>query len=194
MRAMHSLDHSRRAALGDLLDALHRRSELHAHLNRVARLARRVGLRMGLGGRPLGDLVRSAELHDVGKLLIPERILDKPGPLGEREWELIRMHTMYGERLLTLIPALAALAPAVRASHERWDGAGYPDGLGEEEIPLLARVISVCDAFDAMTSERSYRRPVTRESAIAELARCAGSQFDPVAAAALGRELGLASS
>jgi HD-GYP domain-containing protein (c-di-GMP phosphodiesterase class II) len=124
-------------------------------------------------------LVRAAELHDVGKIAIPEEILHKPGPLDELEWELMRKHTLIGERILGAAPAMAPIAAAVRWSHERWDGAGYPDGIAGEEIPLAARIVFVCDAYDAMRTSRPYRRAISREQAIAELRRGAGSQFDP---------------
>jgi HD-GYP domain-containing protein (c-di-GMP phosphodiesterase class II) len=127
----------------------------------------------------LQTIRQAAELHDVGKLAIPEEILSKPGPLTEDEWEFVRRHTLIGERILASAPALRAAAEIVRSSHERWDGAGYPDKLSGPQIPLGARIISVCDAFDAMTTPRPYARALSPEDALHELFRCAGTQFDP---------------
>src|SRR5207249_553727 len=118
-------------------------------------------------------------LHDVGKLAIPDDVLQKPGPLDVNEWAFIKQHTVMGERILVASPGWSGVGTIVRATHERWDGEGYPDGLVGEEIPLAARIIAVCDAFSAMTSQRPYRLPVTREMALTELRRCAGTQFDP---------------
>jgi two-component system, cell cycle response regulator len=170
----------RRQARDVLLQVLtEREPDLHDHLRGVAQLAVGVGRRMGLDSEQLDILVRGAELHDIGKVAIPEVILHKRGPLDESEWTFVRQHTIIGERILAAAPALAPVARVVRASHERWDGVGYPDGLEGEEIPLAARIIAVCDAFDAMVSDRPYRAALGPEEAISELRRCAGSQFDP---------------
>ncbi len=120
----------------------------------------------------------TAELHDVGKTAIPDSILNKPGPLNPEEWELIKRHTIIGERILAAAPGLARTARLVRATHERIDGAGYPDGLRGNDIPLVARIVCVVDAYDAMTSTRSYAKGLSPRAALAELRRCAGSQFD----------------
>jgi diguanylate cyclase (GGDEF)-like protein len=125
--------------------------------------------------------------HDVGKVAIPDAILNKPGPLDEREWEFMRRHTIVGERIVASASSLRDVAPIIRASHERWDGAGYPDCLAGEAIPLGARVILVCDAYDAMTSTRPYRRAMSQADALSELRRCAGRQFDPRVVAAFAR-------
>ena len=114
-------------------------------------------------------LLQAAALHDVGKVAIPDAILDKPGPLDEAEWEFMRTHTLIGERILAEAPALAEAAKIVRSSHERYDGDGYPDGLAGDEIPLAARIIAVCDSFDAMTSDRPYRTAMSTEGALSEL-------------------------
>jgi two-component system cell cycle response regulator len=153
--------------------------DLDEHLRSVSALARQVGTELGLERGELTALSRAAELHDIGKVAIPDAILDKPGPLSEAEWEFMKQHTILGERILSSAPALAHLAPFVRASHEHFDGSGYPDGLADDEIPLVARIILACDAFAAMTSERPYAAAHSEESAIAELHRCAGTQFDP---------------
>ena len=129
--------------------------------------------------KPLDEVLRAAELHDIGKLAIPDEILDKAGPLDESEWVFMRQHSVIGERILGAAPALAPVARLVRSSHERWDGGGYPDGLIGEAIPLGARIVFVCDAYDAMTSDRCYQRARTPQAAIAELRRHAGTQFDP---------------
>jgi len=112
-------------------------------------------------------------------MAVPDAILDKPGPLDEEEWAFMRRHTVIGEAILSAAPALVPVAKIVRSSHERFDGAGYPDGIAGTEIPLGARIVAVCDAFDAMTSDRSYRRAMSVDAALAELRSAAGSQFDP---------------
>jgi HD-GYP domain-containing protein (c-di-GMP phosphodiesterase class II) len=130
-------------------------------------------------GEELDVLARAAELHDVGKIAIPDAILTKPGPLDAEEWRFMSRHTILGERILTAAAALRPVARLVRSSHERFDGNGYPDGLCGEGIPLGARIIFVCDAFDAMTSDRSYSAAIPVADALAELRACAGTQFDP---------------
>jgi HD-GYP domain-containing protein (c-di-GMP phosphodiesterase class II) len=124
-------------------------------------------------------MARAAELHDVGKMAVPDRILEKPGPLDPPEVDFIRRHTLVGERILAAAPSLVPVAQLVRASHESWDGTGYPDRLAGDQIPLGARVIAVCDAYHAMTSDRVYQSPVPPADAVAELRRFAGRQFDP---------------
>jgi two-component system, cell cycle response regulator len=169
----------RRQALDVLMQVLREREPtLCRHMDDVAAHAVAVGRRMGLDAEAIDELGRAAELHDVGKIAVPDAILHKPGPLDELEWELIRQHTIIGERILAAAPALRPVGRLVRASHERLDGAGYPDGLAGEDIPLGARIIAVCDAFDAMTSDRTYRTPFDTDAAVAELRRCAGTQFD----------------
>ncbi len=127
----------------------------------------------------LDELNRAAELHDIGKAAVPDTILGKQGPLAEEEWEFVRRHTLIGERILLAAPALAPVAAIVRSSHERWDGTGYPDRLSGKATPLAARIVAVCDAFDAITTDRPYAPARTREQAIEELRAHAGSQFDP---------------
>jgi HD-GYP domain-containing protein (c-di-GMP phosphodiesterase class II) len=153
--------------------------ELHDHVLDVGQLAVAVGRRLGMPEESLPELLHGAELHDVGKIGLPESILRRPGPLDEDEWSFMRRHTLIGERFLLAVPALRSVAALVRSSHERWDGGGYPNGLAGEEIPLGARIIAVCDAFDAMVTDRPYRAGMLRVDAEAELLRCAGSQFDP---------------
>jgi HD-GYP domain-containing protein (c-di-GMP phosphodiesterase class II) len=156
-----------------------RDSHLAHHLADVADLAEAVGRRLQILSPQLETVRQAAELHDVGKLAIPEEILNKPGPLTDDEWGFIRRHTLIGERILNAAPALGAAAQIVRSTHERWDGSGYPEHLAGHEIPLGARIITVCDAFDAMTSHRPYAEALTPEAAMGELFRCAGTQFDP---------------
>jgi diguanylate cyclase (GGDEF)-like protein len=145
----------------------------------VAELAREVGRRLGLPSEQLNLIAAAAELHDVGKIAISDTILDKPGPLDPDEWERMRHHTVLGERILAAAPALRPVAALVRSSHERFDGFGYPDGLAGEEIPVGARVISVCAAYEAMTADRAYRSGLDGTEALRRLRRHAGSQFDP---------------
>jgi two-component system, cell cycle response regulator len=156
-----------------------REPELHDHLREVGRLAVTVGRRLGPNAEEIDELRRAAELHDIGKAAIPDGILQKPGPLDEREMAFIYKHTVIGERILATAPALAPIARLVRASHERWDGGGYPDGTAGEQIPLGARIVAVCDAFDAMISDRPYAGAMSASAAIEELRRDAGSHFDP---------------
>jgi two-component system cell cycle response regulator len=166
-----------------------RRPDLHLHLRGTADLALAVGRELGMDGEELDDVAHAAELHDVGKIAIPDVILEKAGPLDDTEWGFMRRHTIIGERILLAAPALRSVARLVRSSHERWDGDGYPDGLAGEEIPLGARVVAVCDAFDAMTTNRPYRRRIGDPAALEELQRCAGSQFDPAVVEAFARVL-----
>jgi HD-GYP domain-containing protein (c-di-GMP phosphodiesterase class II) len=156
-----------------------REPKLGRHLEGVARLSVALGQALDLETEELDMVARAAELHDVGKMAIPDEILAKPGPLDDVEWELIRKHTITGERILASAPAMTPIAKIVRASHERWDGAGYPDGLAYEQIPLGARIIAVCDSYEAMIEERPWRAPKSEQQALAELRRCAGTQFDP---------------
>jgi two-component system cell cycle response regulator len=145
----------------------------------VAELAGRVARRLGLTPDDADDVAHAAQLQDIGKVGVPDAILDKPGPLSPDELEFIHRHTLIGERIVRRAPALEGVAGLVRSSHERWDGSGYPDGLAGAAIPLGARIISVCDAFDAMVSSRPYRPHMSVGEALAELRRCAGEQFDP---------------
>jgi diguanylate cyclase (GGDEF)-like protein len=168
-----------------LMRAVEERSpSLGGHVGDVAGLATQVARRLGLSEDEVARVHAAAELHDVGKLAVPDAILDKPGPLDDDEWAFMRRHTIIGERILLAAPALADVAPLVRASHERWDGGGYPDGLAGEQIPLGARIVSLCDAYDAMVTDRAYRQAMTCTDALAEIDRCAGTQFDPAVVAA----------
>ncbi len=159
------------------------------HGEDVADLAERVALRMGLPHTPARDVRYAAMLHDVGKIAVPSEILLKPGPLTDEEWVVMRGHAAVGGDLVARIEAFAHLAPAVRASHERWDGGGYPDGLAREQIPLAARIIAACDTYDAIVTDRPYRPARTHAQAAQELHRVAGTQLDPSAVQALLAEL-----
>jgi HD-GYP domain-containing protein (c-di-GMP phosphodiesterase class II) len=134
---------------------------------------------LGLRRDEINELSRVAQLHDLGKLAVPDEILHKEGPLDEREWAFIRQHTLVGERIIRASPALRSVASAVRSSHEWWDGTGYPDGLAGEDIPLASRIVCACDAYIAMTSDRPYREALSSADALNELMRLAGTQFDP---------------
>jgi diguanylate cyclase (GGDEF)-like protein len=182
--AMYAQKQSGRATAGRqssdvLLRALaERHPDLGEHVDGVAELAEAVGARLGVEGEELAQLCHAAALHDIGKVAIPRSVLAKPGPLNDEEWAFMRRHTIIGERILGAAPALGPAARLVRSSHEAWDGGGYPDGLAGSQIPLGARIIAVCDAFDAMISTRPYARPKTPAEALAELRRCGGRQFD----------------
>jgi HD-GYP domain-containing protein (c-di-GMP phosphodiesterase class II) len=160
-----------------------------AHGQDVAGLAERVARRIGLTREQARDVRYAAMLHDVGKIAVPSEILLKPGPLTDAEWEVMRGHAAIGGELVGRIDAFAHLAPAVRASHERWDGGGYPDGLAGEQIPLAARIIAACDTYDAIVTDRPYRPARTQKQARAEMLRVAGSQLDADAVQALLAEL-----
>jgi len=155
------------------------------HVEDVVGLARGLGEMMGLNGLELFELELGAHFHDVGKVRVPPAILRKPGRLDAGEWDLMRRHSLWGAEMLAAIPGLEAVSLVVRCHHERWSGSGYPAGLEAERIPLAARIVSVCDAFSAMTSERPYSRPLSTGEALGELERGAGSQFDPEVATAL---------
>lgn len=172
------------AAARGLLHAMEDRG-LVEHAVSVCTLTAAVCGRLGISERPAEIIATAALLHDVGKLALPSAVLDHPGRLSERDWQLIRDHPVIGERTLRLVPGLEATAPLVRHSHERWDGYGYPDGLAAGLIPLGARIIAACDAWDAMTSDRVYRTALTREQALDALMAGAGAQFDVDVVAAL---------
>jgi two-component system, cell cycle response regulator len=170
-----------------LLQALLERSpELGEHLNDVGHLAEAITLKLGLPTDFATQVRMAAELHDVGKVAIPDAILNKPGPLDDAEWAFVRRHSEIGERIVAAAPALGELALLVRATHERWDGTGYPDRLVAGEIPLGARIVAVCDAYHAMITERPYQRAMSPAAAMDELRRCAGIQFDPDVVDAFG--------
>jgi HD-GYP domain-containing protein (c-di-GMP phosphodiesterase class II) len=159
------------------------------HGEDVAELVERVALRMSLSGGQARDERFAAMLHDIGKVAVPSEILLKPGPLTEEEWVTMRRHAATGGELVARIDAFAHLASAVRASHERWDGMGYPDGLAGQEIPLAARIIAACDTYDAIVTDRPYRPARSPREACTELRRVAGAQLDPCLVDVLIEEL-----
>ena len=159
------------------------------HGSDVASLAEKVALRMGLGTKEAREVHYAAMLHDVGKIAVPSEILCKEGPLTEEEWVVMRSHTVVGAELVERIDAFAHLAPAVRWSHERMDGNGYPDGLSGSEIPLAARIVAACDTYDAIVTDRPYRAARTLEQAREELLRVTGTQLDARVVAFLLEEL-----
>jgi two-component system cell cycle response regulator len=173
-------DSARSQTRSVLLSVLHEREPgLERHLDGVARLAAAFGKELSMDAEELDVLARAAELHDVGKIAIPDEVLHKGGELSEEEWALMRKHTLIGQRVLDAAPALGEVAALVRSTHERWDGEGYPDGRAGREIPLGSRVIHICDAYNAMTEGRPYRPALSSEEALEELRREAGTGFDP---------------
>lgn len=170
--------------LGDVVEADD--AYTGSHSRGVVELSLAVSDRLGLGFEQRRNVEFAALLHDVGKIAVPNEIINKKGPLDDAEWEIMRQHTIEGERMLKRIGGvLAEVGRIVRASHEDFDGSGYPDGLAGEEIPIETRIVTCCDAFSAMTTTRSYRKAMDTEAALAELRRCAGTQFDPDVVAVL---------
>jgi putative nucleotidyltransferase with HDIG domain len=149
------------------------------HAGRVTELALRLAAAMDVSPERVEAIRAGGPLHDIGKLELDRAILDKPGALDAAELEKIRTHPELGARMLKGVKSLRSSLDCVLHHHERWDGGGYPYGLGGDAIPLEARILAVADAYDAMTSLRPYRDPRTREEALAEVERCAGTQFDP---------------
>jgi HD-GYP domain-containing protein (c-di-GMP phosphodiesterase class II) len=167
-------------AVAQLVDALrHHHTSTAEHSNRLAVDCRLVGEYMGLPPDELFELELVAILHDIGKLAVPAAILDLARPLNSRERAVVRSHTVHGAEILTEITGLRHLAPLVRASHERWDGTGYPDGLSGKRIPTAARVVFTVDAYDAMTNDRPYRRALARREARVRIRAGSGTAFDP---------------
>jgi HD-GYP domain-containing protein (c-di-GMP phosphodiesterase class II) len=166
-------------ALAQLLDL--RDGYTGQHSSTVVALCMDVGRRVGVAGAELDHLRIEAHLHDLGKIGVPDQILHKPGALDPAEWSIMREHPVWGARALEQIPGFRAAARAVRHHHERWDGTGYPDGLAGEAIPIGARVIAVCDAYEAMTSTPPYRPALAEPLAIERIVAGTGSHFDPAA-------------
>ena len=178
-----------------VLKMLHERDpSLHQHMHDVAALAIRVARRLDLDEDTVEQIARAAELHDIGKIALPDAILHKPRSLDDDEWRFMRQCPVIGERILRSAPSLAPIAPLVRSTQERWDGRGYPDGLYGDVSPIGARIIAVCDAYHAMRSGHPYRDARSEAQAVAELRRCAGTQFDPGVVDAVGAELAAAAA
>jgi diguanylate cyclase (GGDEF)-like protein len=171
---------SRGKIVQSLLAALAERDYItEGHARRLERLCRAVGEKVNLSSHRLADLALLAQVHDLGKVGIPDNILFKPGPLTAEEWEIMQGHPEKGYRIATSSPDLAGIADFILKHHERWDGSGYPLGLRGEEIPIECRIMAIVDAYDAMTSQRPYNKAMTAEEAVNELKANAGSQFDP---------------
>ena len=194
LRSAFLYEQLERAYLGTaeaLAAALEAKDSYTAHHARsIVEHAEAVGTRLGLGAAELRDLRFGAVFHDIGKIAVPEAILDKRGPLTPAERAEMERHTIVGEQILAPVDFLAGARKLVRHEHERWDGAGYPDGLAGEAIPIGARIILACDAYHAMTSDRPYRRAMSADAAREELRRHAGTQFDPAVVDALLAVLG----
>jgi HD-GYP domain-containing protein (c-di-GMP phosphodiesterase class II) len=170
--------------LGDVVEADDGYTGVHS--KDVVQLTMAVAQELELDERSRRDAEFAALLHDVGKIRVPNEIINKAGPLTDEEWEIVKQHTVEGERLLHRVGGLLGeIGRIIRSCHERFDGTGYPDGLAGEDIPLIARIVYCCDAYNAMTSDRSYRAALRREEAVAELRGGAGTQFDPAVVEAL---------
>jgi putative nucleotidyltransferase with HDIG domain len=188
-RIQHGLELSRayRGTALLLRDLLEEDDEYTGHHTEdVVELAVKVAEEMGLDEDARRETEMGALLHDIGKIAVPDEIINKPGPLNDEEWAIMKTHTVVGERMLQQVGGLlSSVGRVVRASHERWDGGGYPDGLAGEQIPVPARICAACDAFNAMTTDRSYRKALPLSVAISELRDNAGTQFAPDVVVAL---------
>jgi putative nucleotidyltransferase with HDIG domain len=188
VRMTEQLEEQHLATVGALAAALEAKDAYTgSHAQAIGEFAVAVGEELGLGGADLRAVRMGALLHDVGKIGIPESILNKPGPLTDDEFTVMKRHTVIGADIIAGIPGMGEVVSLVRSSHERWDGRGYPDGLSGNGVPRGAYVIAVCDAFHAMIENRVYRQAMSVEGAVAELRRCSGTQFMPAAVAALER-------
>jgi hypothetical protein len=177
---------ARRAAIDIATATLSASSaETAAHSDDVDVISEGIARRLGLSGQRLEDVMVAARLHDIGKLGVPPHTINKPGPLNQDEWAVMRRHTIIGEQILLAVPELRGAAHLVRHSHERWDGNGYPDGLAGEQIPLGSRIVFCADAFHAIRSDRPYRAGRSAPEALAVVRACAGTQFDPAVVEAL---------
>jgi HD-GYP domain-containing protein (c-di-GMP phosphodiesterase class II) len=180
-KALEAVENSYRMTLKALVQALETRDfETHGHSERVVTFSLRLGYELGLEKETLRDLELGALLHDIGKIGVPDAVLRKPAKLNEDEWTKMKLHPQHGQKILRNIPFLEGAARIVAQHHERWDGEGYPFGLRGEDIDIGARIFAVVDAFDAMVSDRVYRKGCPYDDALKELERCAGTQFDPM--------------
>ena len=171
------------AVLANAMDVKDSRTGLHSQ--DVAQLSKRIARTVGVSERLAHDAFMTGLLHDIGKVAVPDAILQKPGALSPEEWDVMRSHVVDSAEMVDSIAGLSRIAPMVRASHEHFDGSGYPDGLRGEEIPLAARIVAIADTYHALTNDRVYRPRRSTEAALAELERCSGTQFDPALVAAL---------
>ncbi len=180
-KALEEVENSYRITLKALVQALETRDfETHGHSERVVTFSLRLGHELGLDKDALRNLELGALLHDIGKIGVPDAILRKPAALNEEEWNKMKLHPQHGQKILRNIPFLEGAAHLVAQHHEKWDGTGYPYGLRGEDIDLSARIFAVVDAFDAMVSDRVYRKGRPYRDAVIELERFAGTQFDPI--------------
>jgi putative nucleotidyltransferase with HDIG domain len=187
-RALDSLENAYRSTLRALTSALETRdAETHGHSERVVTFSLRLGREYGLGAAEMKALEFGSLLHDIGKIGVPDAILRKPAKLTDEEWVRMREHPMHGQQILRGIKFLEGAAKVVAQHHEKWDGSGYPLGLKTEEIDICARIFSVADAFDAITSDRVYRQGRPYEAAAGELNEWSGRQFDPIVVEAFHR-------
>ena len=187
---IEEIENSFTTTIAILCDALEGKDLYTAeHAQGVAQLAAATAHEMGINEAQHRTLRHCALMHDIGKLGVRAALLDNPGALTPAEYEEVKQHSKIGAALLRRMPHLSEVAPLVRAVHERWDGAGYPDGLAGPDIPIESRIVAVCDAWHAMTFDRPYRRARSQDEAVAELNRCAGHQFDPEVVAGFIRAL-----
>lgn len=171
---------SRNQILSALMAALEEKDYLaYGHGERLKNICAKIGEKLGLSLQQMADMNLLAEVHDIGKVAVPDNVLFKNTPLTEEEWSIIRQHPEKGYRIAISSPDLAGIADLILEHHERWDGKGYPLGLKGEQIPVECRILAIADAFDAMTSERPYRKPLSKEEALEEIKKNAGTQFDP---------------
>ena len=178
--ALAQLNRGREQPILELVEQLEAKDRYTVgHVHRVGGYAYEIGVRLGLSPGDLRDLVLAAQMHDIGKLNTPDAILFKPAQLTDDETGEMRKHAERSGEIASRVKALRAVAGAVRAHHERFTGGGYPDGIAGEAIPLIARIVSVADSYDAMTTSRPYREALAHETAMAELQRVRGTQLDP---------------
>jgi len=170
----------RSSIINSIQQTLHEKSyETTAHASRMCELSKLLALKLGLLDEELDNLELSVIFHDIGKITVGNEILNKPEKLNEDEWKVMKGHCLSGYRILKSIPELSHISEFVLSHHERWDGEGYPNGVASTSIPIISRIISVADAYDAMRNDRVYRKALSKDEAINEIIRCSGSQFDP---------------
>jgi HD-GYP domain-containing protein (c-di-GMP phosphodiesterase class II) len=188
--ALAQLNRGLESPIVELVDAIEIKDQAtYGHVRRVAGFALAIGRRLNLSPNDLRSLVLAAEMHDVGKISVPNSILGKPGALTPEEFDIVKAHTLRGHAIAQQVQALSPLADVIRSHHERLDGSGYPNGLAGDEIPLLARIIAVADTYDALTSKRPYRDAWSHVEAMAEIMRVRGTTLDPACVDALVAEL-----